>query len=120
MISTTAETSELKLNFQKIVPTLEPSFVSYLLVLRNLAANKPRIKLSLTSSSGSNMLLGTRRGGVKKDGGKASCEGSQSDRDFQDDFLQPNKVVIVDDINAYRLFGDRIFCAPQENIIEGI
>ena len=57
------------------------------------------------------MLLGTRR--VKEGGGKASCNGSQ------DDFLQANKVAIVDDINAYRLFGDRIFCAPQEDILEG-
>ena len=66
------------------------------------------------------MLLGTRHDYVKKDGGKASCEGSQGDWDIQDDFLHPNKVVIVDDINTYRLFGDRIFCAPQEDILEGI
>jgi hypothetical protein len=33
--------------------------------------------------------------------------------------LQPNEVAIVDDTNAYRLFGHRIFCAPQEDILEG-
>ena len=67
---------------------------------------------------GSNVLLGSRR--VKKDGGEALGEGNQDDLDFQDDLLQPNEVAIVDDVNAYRLFGDRIFCAPQEDILEGI
>jgi hypothetical protein len=66
----------------------------------------------------SNVLLGSRR--VKKDSGKASGDGDEDDWDFQDDLLQPNKVAIADDTNAYQLFGDRIFCAPQEDILEGI
>jgi hypothetical protein len=66
----------------------------------------------------SNVLPGSRR--VKKDGGKALSEGNQEGWDFQDDLLQPNEVAIVDDTNAYRLFGHRIFCAPQEDILEGI
>jgi hypothetical protein len=65
----------------------------------------------------SNVLLGSRR--VKKDGGKASNEGDEDDWDLKDDLLQPNKVAIADDTNAYQLFGDRIFCAPQEDILEG-
>ena len=66
----------------------------------------------------SNVLLGSRR--VKKDGGESSGEGDEDNWDLQDDLLQPSKVAIVDDINAYQLFGDRIFCAPQEDILEGI
>ena len=65
----------------------------------------------------SNVLLGSRR--VKKDGGKASNEGDEDDWDLKDDLLQPNKVAVADDTNAYQLFGDRIFCAPQEDILEG-
>lgn len=65
----------------------------------------------------SNVLLGSRR--VKKDGGKTSNEGDEDDWDLQDDLLQPSKVAIADDINTYQLFGDRIFCAPQEDILEG-
>ena len=57
---------------------------------------------------------------MKKGGGNDLGGGNQDDWDFQDDFLHPNKVAIVDDINVYRLFGDRIFCAPQEDILEGI
>jgi hypothetical protein len=59
----------------------------------------------------SNMFLGSHR--VKKDGGEASSEGDE------DDLLQPKEVAIVDDIEAYQNFGDRIFCAPQRDIIEG-
>jgi hypothetical protein len=66
----------------------------------------------------SNALLGTRR--VRKGGGKAFGEGNQDDWDFQDEFLQLKRVAIVDDINAYRFFGDRIFCAPKEDILEGM
>lgn len=66
----------------------------------------------------SNVLLASRR--VKKDGGKALGEGNQEDWDFQDDLLQPHEVAIVDDTNAYRLFAHRIFCAPQEDVLEGI
>jgi hypothetical protein len=57
------------------------------------------------------MFLGSRR--VKKDGSKASSEGDE------DELLQPKEVVIVDDIEAYQVFGDRIFCAPQRDILEG-
>ena len=96
----------------------KPYFVSYLFELRNLAVNRHRLEPGITSRmKGSNVLLGTRR--VKKDGGKALREGNQDDWNLQDDLLQPNEVAIVDDTNAYRFFGDRIFCGPQEDILEG-
>jgi len=56
---------------------------------------------------------------MKKDGGKTSSEGDEDDWDLQDDLLQPSKVAVADDTNTYQLFGDRIFCAPQEDILEG-
>ena len=65
----------------------------------------------------SNVLLGSRR--VKRAGGKASSEGDEDDWDFQDDLLQPSKIAIADDNNAYQRFGDRVFCAPQEDLLEG-
>jgi Protein of unknown function (DUF3684) len=81
--------------------------------------NKRRLKPIITSGmKRSNVLLGSRR--VKKGGGEALGEGNQEDWDFQDDLFHPSEVAIVDDTNAYRLFGHRIFCAPQEDILEGI
>ncbi|KAF8497439.1 hypothetical protein F5888DRAFT_1634399 [Russula emetica] len=89
---------------------------NYLDGLRNLAVNGLLMPGITSRMKGSNVLLGSRR--MKKDGGKALGEGNQQDWDFQDDLLQPNEVAIVDDTNAYRLFGHRIFCAPQEDILE--
>jgi Protein of unknown function (DUF3684) len=65
----------------------------------------------------SNVLLGSRR--LKKTGDQTAGEGDEDDWDIQDDLLPPNKVAIADDTNAYQIFGDRIFCAPQEDILEG-
>lgn len=64
----------------------------------------------------SNMFLGSRR--VKGGGGNSSIERDKDDWYLQDELLQPSKVVIVDDADAYQLFGDRIFCAPQDDTIE--
>ena len=65
----------------------------------------------------SKLALGSRR--VKKSDDKALSEGDEDDWDLQDELLQAKQVVIVDDTSAYQLFGDRIFCAPQENMLEG-
>ena len=61
----------------------------------------------------SNMFLGSRR--VKRHNGNASIRG---DIDDWYPLLQPSEVAIVDDTKAYELFGDRILCAPQRDIIE--
>jgi hypothetical protein len=86
-------------------------FVSYLSQLRELALDRNKLEngtiLRMTLSK---MLLGSRR--VKSAGVNASME-------LQDKLLQPSEVVIVDDVNAYHLFGDHIFRAPQDDIIEG-
>ena len=54
-------------------------------------------------------ILGSRR--VKR--------GDKDGWHFEDELLQPSEVVIVDDDNTYRLFGDRIFCAQQLDTING-
>ncbi len=95
------------------------NLVSYLFELRNLAVNKRLLtKGTIVRMKRSNVLLGSRR--MKRSGAKSSNEGDEDDWDLQDDLLQPNKVAIADDTNAYQLFGDRVFCAPQEDILEGI
>ena len=93
--------------------------ISYLFELRNLAVNRRLLtKATILRMKRSNVLLGSRR--VKGSGTKSSTEGDEEDWDLQDDLLQSNKVAIADDTNAYQLFGDRVFCAPQEDILEGI
>ena len=108
--SRTAERSECRSSSQKQRP--KSSFSSYLSELSNLASNMRHLtEETINLMTRSNMLLGSRR--VKKDGSEASSE------EGKDELLQPKEVVIVDDIRAYQVFGDRIFCAPQRDILEG-
>ena len=65
----------------------------------------------------SKILLGYPR--VRGGGGNASIGGDKDDSYLRDKLLQSGEVVIVDDTDAYLCFGDRIFCAPQEDGIEG-
>ena len=65
----------------------------------------------------SNILLGSCR--VKRGGGDVSIGGGNDNRYFRYELLRPSEVVIVDDANSYQLFGGRIYCAPQDGIIEG-
>jgi hypothetical protein len=65
----------------------------------------------------SEILLGSLR--VKRGSGNASIGGYKDDLYLQDKLLRPSEVVIVDDTSAYQLFGHRIFCAPQDDILEG-
>ena len=56
---------------------------------------------------------------MKRGDGNASIGGYTDDLYLRDKLLRPSEVVIVDDTNVYQLFGDRIFCAPQDDILEG-
>jgi Protein of unknown function (DUF3684) len=66
----------------------------------------------------SDVLLGSRRL-VKNNGDKAPNRGGEHDTYIQYRLLQPKKIVIADDETAYHIFGDHIFCVPQEDL-EGI
>jgi hypothetical protein len=35
-------------------------------------------------------------------------------------FRRPNEIVIADDTHSLRVFGDSLFTAPQEDILEGL
>lgn len=72
------------------------------------------------------ILLGTKRTKKVKDASVAvqSANGGPADMDedewdLQYDLLRGDQVVIVDDTNAYQFFGDSIFTAPQEDLLEG-
>lgn len=79
----------------------------------------------MTRMKRSAVLLGSQR--VKKT--KATTSKKQADEhagdleeedwEYQWDLLTPDKVVIADETNAYQLFGDVIFTAPQEDLLEG-
>ncbi|KAH8981253.1 hypothetical protein EDB83DRAFT_2307038 [Lactarius deliciosus] len=90
---------------------------SYLVELRNFAKNRRSLaKETINRMKQSSVLLGSRR--VRGSGGRSSNEDNEDPWVLQDDLLQPNKVAVADDTDAYQLFGDRIFCAPQEDVLE--
>lgn len=60
-------------------------------------------------------LLGSRR--VKKGDGFAEVDDESSEHDY--DLLKADQIIIADDTNEYHLFGDAIFCCPQEDLLEG-
>ncbi|KAH9061942.1 hypothetical protein EDB87DRAFT_1682606 [Lactarius vividus] len=89
----------------------------YLTELRNLAAYQSLLGgETIDRMKQSNMLLGLRR--VKRSDSRSSIEDDEDHWVLQDDLLLPNEVAIADDTNAYQLFGDRVFCAPQEDNLE--
>ncbi|KAF8497462.1 hypothetical protein F5888DRAFT_1829389 [Russula emetica] len=90
---------------------------NYLPQLRELARERDKLgRVTIVRMRCSKILLGSRR--VKRGGGNASIGADKDDWYLQDELLRPSEVVIEDDTNAYQLFGDRIFCAPQDDIIE--
>ncbi|TFY51778.1 hypothetical protein EVJ58_g10387 [Rhodofomes roseus] len=97
---------------------------SYLNELRNIAVNHRLFSgATMTRLKRSSVLLGSRR--VKK---PRPTEKSKSPDDLADleeddweyeyDLLPAGQIVVADDPNAYQVFGNAIFTAPQEDLLE--
>ena len=98
--------------------------MSYLTELRNIAFNKRFISSStIQRMKTSPILLGSQRIRKRDDKHRKSQDDiddlDEDEWESQYDLLKPGLIVIADDSNAYQLFGDSIFCAPQEDILEG-
>ncbi|KAI0646791.1 hypothetical protein C8Q79DRAFT_956470 [Trametes meyenii] len=98
---------------------------NYLTELRNIAVNRRLVSSgTMTRLKRAAVLLGSRRvrkekaGSSKKAGDDLAGELEEEDWEYQYDLLAPDKVVVADDTNAYQLFGDVIFTAPQEDLLE--
>ena len=70
-------------------------------------------------------MLGSRRvkRGKSTDGKSDKRVGDdeyeEDDWEYEYDLLPPTRVLIADDTNGYQLFGDSVFCCPQEDLLEG-
>lgn len=86
--------------------------------MRNIAVNRRLLTSgTLTRMKRSPILLGSRR--VKQAKATSNDPDDEDNWDLEYDLLQANKVVVADETNAYQHFGDIIFAAPQEDILEG-
>jgi hypothetical protein len=89
---------------------------SYLVELRNIAVNRRMLSsVVIARMKRTPFLLGSRR--VKK--GESFIELDEENWELEFDLLKPDQILIADDTNEYHLFGDEIFCSPQEDLLEG-
>lgn len=94
---------------------------SFLIELRNIAINFRQISPStLNRMKKAPILLASQRTRrqVTEKGHALSADLDEDDWDLQYDLRRADQIVIADDTNGYQLFGDRIFTAPQEDLLE--
>lgn len=93
---------------------------SYLTELRNIAINFRLLDdATLTELKKAAILVGSRRVRRRKSDEVTNSIDNDEDWDLEYDLLAPNQVAIVDDTIALQRFGEEIFCAPQEDVLEG-
>ena len=96
------------------------AFDSFLNELRNIAVNSKQISsATLARMKKTPILLGTQRKLTKNEKAPVSRDLDEEEWDLQYDLKRPDQIVIADDTNAHQLFGDSLFTAPQEDILEG-
>ncbi|KAI6015244.1 hypothetical protein F5J12DRAFT_816858 [Pisolithus orientalis] len=94
-------------------------FENFLTELRNLAVNRRLLPAVIVNKmKTSPILLGIRRQKPTKTVTDSTKELDEDRWEFQHNLLKAHDIVIADDTNAYQLFGDSIFAAPQEDLLE--
>lgn len=94
---------------------------SYLAELRNMAINLRLLSsITLDKLKKAEILVASRRVRKQKtDKAVGRVGGGEGDQDMEYLLLASDQVAVVDDMIAYRQFGEVVFCAPQETILEG-
>ena len=89
--------------------------------LRNIAINARSLSSVTTAKlETAAVLIGSRRVRRQKLNKAADLvDGNEEDWDLVYKLLAPSQVVIADDVIALQQFGEDIFCAPREDILEG-
>jgi len=98
---------------------------SFLAELRNIAVNARSISsATMMKLRKAPVLLGAQRILHSRASSNSHEKHHPEDDDddaweIQYDLKRPDQIVIADDNNMYQVFGDSIFTAPQEDILEG-
>ena len=98
---------------------------SYLAELRKIAVSYQSLTFTTrTKLKTAQILVGSRRVRNQESGQPAEHpegdeEEGDEDQDLEYSLLSPNQVAIADDTIALQQFGEEIFCAPQEDTLEG-
>ncbi|KAH0825764.1 hypothetical protein J3R83DRAFT_8923 [Lanmaoa asiatica] len=116
------EVAEILISDPKKFYELSGGYESFLAELRNLAVNSHTITNGTMSKMKiSPILLGIRRQKASKALFDKTSLAEWDEEGWEDlhDLRKPSEIVIADDTNAYQLFGDSVFAAPQEDLLEG-
>lgn len=98
---------------------LAGGYENYLVELRNLAVNARLLSTgALARMKVSPILLGFRRQRKSRKESNKSLDIDEDDWELLYDLRKPLDVVIADDTNAYQMFGESIYTAPQEDLVE--
>ena len=89
--------------------------------LRNIAINFRSLSYATSARLKKAAVLIASRRVRRQKSEKATdfLDADEEDWDLEYDLLAPNQVAIADDTIALQQFGEVIFCAPQEDILEG-
>ncbi|KAJ3749126.1 hypothetical protein DFH05DRAFT_638806 [Lentinula detonsa] len=91
---------------------------SFLSEIRNIAVNGRLLSNGTVARlKKSPVLLALQRRVSADEHTKKDRDGDE-DWDYQYDLKRPDQIAIADDSNALQLFGDQLFVAPQEDILE--
>lgn len=98
---------------------LAGGYENYLVELRNLAVNARLLSTgALARMKVSPILLGFRRQRRSRKESNKALDLDEDDWELLYDLRKPLDVVIADDTNAYQMFGESIYAAPQEDLVE--
>ncbi|KAF9007980.1 hypothetical protein BDQ17DRAFT_1388899 [Cyathus striatus] len=87
--------------------------LQFLAELRNIAVNSRLLSSgTLLRMKNSSVLLGSKRNNTIGD------HDMNEDDNLLYDLKKPDQIIIADDTQAYQAFGDSLFTAPQEDILE--
>ena len=91
---------------------------SFLNELRNIAVNSALVSSTTMSRlKRGNVLLGIQRKPKQATSKEAELD-DEDDWELQYDLKRPEEIVVADDSIALQIFGDKLFTAPQEDILE--
>ncbi|KAK7445396.1 hypothetical protein VKT23_014813 [Stygiomarasmius scandens] len=92
---------------------------NFLNELRNIAVNRRALSpTTVAKLKKSAVLLGSQRKLLKNEKGAQSTDYDDEEWELQYDLKRPDSIIVADDTNALQLFGNSLFCAPQEDILE--
>ncbi|KAF9529296.1 hypothetical protein CPB83DRAFT_906254 [Crepidotus variabilis] len=113
------EVARILLNDPHHFYELSGGTIYFLDELRNLAINSRSLSsTTMLRMKRAPILLGLKR--KPRNQKKNDDDWDEDEWDIVYDLKRPDEIIVADDTNAYQAFGDSLYAAPQEDILEGV